>query len=57
MARQESDPNCDMCGGTGVVTTPAYQSGGNIVDEVEQVCLCVEGGDEYEDDLALAENE
>lgn len=35
-----ADAECPDCEGTGVITTPAYQSGGEIVDERTHPCAC-----------------
>lgn len=37
--------NCDLCNDLGYTITPAHQSGGNIVDEVEHPCICKASGD------------
>jgi len=31
---------CEYCLGTGYITTPAYQNGGEIVDESKTKCVC-----------------
>lgn len=36
----EPEEVCDECGGSGWITVPAHQSGGEIVDEIEKPCLC-----------------
>lgn len=34
------NPVCEYCDGTGYTITPAYQSGGEIVDERQEKCIC-----------------
>lgn len=36
----DCDPVCPYCLGTGYTITPAYQSGGEIIDEKEEKCIC-----------------
>lgn len=41
-------PDCLDCDGTGFISTPAFQYGGEIVDEVVRPCVCTLTDDDYD---------
>lgn len=46
--------NCPYCEDTGYITTPAYQSGGEIIDEKVEKCGCmIHNTDDTSDDVDL----
>jgi len=40
--KKTPNPNCEFCEGTGEIVTPAYQRGGDVVDEHTRDCVCLE---------------
>lgn len=46
----DNEIECEFCEGTGEIYTRAYQSGGEIVDETWEKCICQKKEDDREED-------
>lgn len=55
MRRKQPDPNCDLCGGTGEVDAPVWNSDAHVYEPTgTQPCICTipdESDDERDDDI------